>query len=121
MTEVPGAEREPRHLHLTHTSEDLMAPVRRQLPPDRRERRQEAVRRLRPEIGEGSVTLLPPGHLRPWSAAWGRTPHAEPGEYFDAETFREVVRWAFDRTDEVYLRERSGALTRLAPPGVQDA
>ncbi|QKV74193.1 hypothetical protein [Amycolatopsis sp. Hca4] len=113
-------ERAPGQLHLTGTSDDVMAPVRRQLPPDWRERQQEALQELKPTVGTGSVTVLLPGHRRPWSAVWGKTPHVEPGEYFDAETFREVVRWAFDRTNEVYLRERSGELTRLAPPGVQN-
>ncbi|WP_318307753.1 hypothetical protein [Amycolatopsis solani] len=111
-------ERKPGHLHLTETSEDIMAPVRRQLPPDWRQRQEETLKQLKPEQGTGRVTLIAPGHRRPWSAAWSKGPDVEPGEYLDAETFREVVEWAFARTAEVYLRERTGDLTRLAPPGV---
>ncbi|MEV6644313.1 hypothetical protein [Amycolatopsis sp. NPDC051371] len=68
----------------------------------------------RPEAG--CVILIPPAGRRSWSAAWAETTTAEHLEWFDGDSFRDVVRWALARTTEVYLREPSGEMTRLVPP-----
>jgi hypothetical protein len=74
----------------------------------------------RPELGTGSVLVYPPHRTGRWRAIWQQR-DTERHETTESDTFAEVMRWAFARTDSVHMVELHASVvggpstTPLAP------
>lgn len=102
---------EQQHFRYRH----YLPPAERKLPSGWRDRIEQQAD-VTPEPGTAYVTIHYPGVRRGWLALLGADKTGPHVDAFEADTFAAATRWAFERTQHVYMAEPDGGATLLSPP-----